>query len=297
MLPQFNQNIPSVKELWKDEKSKYRHWIVILGLGILLTTSLTLASFIMNILNASSIKADISESLNKTYKNVTEAMVNGSFQRIFIIFPAIQLFAMFTGLVLYIGGTYNSYKEKNFARLSGWPTLVVGLGAFLAFINIVQALFTGNTSSLFSSPSSLFSFISSIIFIVVYFAASAPVSRLRRVFIISERMEKMKNDPQFQAMQQQISAMLQGQGGAMGPFGPATGAAQGAAPKTGQGTPTQPGQTVTPQQPQENPTKKKLDGMTVTQLKEVAKELSISGYQSMKKQELIDAILRISNNE
>lgn len=293
MLPQFNQNVPTVKELWKDEKSKYRHWIVILGLGILITTVLTLASFILNIVDASTIKADIRESLESVYKNVTDGMVNSSFTRTFIIFPAIQLFAMIAGLVLYVGGTYNSYKEKNFARLSSWPTFVVGLGALLAVINIFQALFTGNTSSLFSSPSSLFSFITSIIFIVVYFAASAPVSRLRRVFIISERMEQMKNNPQFQAMQQQINAMLQGQGQGMGPFGPAAGSAQGTSPNA-QGAP---GQTVTPQAPQENPTKKKLNAMPVAQLREVAKELSISGYKTMKKQELIDAIIRISDNE
>lgn len=72
-------------------------------------------------------------------------------------------------------------------------------------------------------------------------------------------------------------------------FGPQAAPAQPA--------PAENGETVTPATPEVEPERKRLEGLSEAKLKKVAKELSISGSENMKKDELIEAILRVTKGD
>jgi len=130
--------------------------------------------------------------------------------------------------------------------------------------------------------------------IAVYFGASTKVVRIRRQFAISERVEQLQNDPVYQAQMKQMQNMMQNGGMQMGPMGPMS---------QPMNQPSQP--VMNPQGTQQtnntinepliSKEEKELKEMTIAQLKQVAKKLSISGTSTMKKAELIKAILRVTD--
>uniref|UniRef100_A0A2C9KQ55 Rho termination factor-like N-terminal domain-containing protein n=1 Tax=Biomphalaria glabrata TaxID=6526 RepID=A0A2C9KQ55_BIOGL len=114
------------------------------------------------------------------------------------------------------------------------------------------------------------------------------VSKIKRVFMMSARIEALKNDPAYQAAQAQMQAMQNGQmpQGTMGPFGPVMPGAVATAANP-----------VAPQVPIISKEQEKLEKMSLVDLKKVAKKLSISGSDKMEKKELIASILRVTDNK
>ena len=110
--------------------------------------------------------------------------------------------------------------------------------------------------------------------------------------MISERVEAVKNSPQYKAYMEQMEQMKNGtvSPSNMGPYGPVAA-------------------TVTPKEKTEEEIKREetkakiekrkaeLNDMTLVDLKEIAKKLSLSGYSTMKKEELIENIIRITEDE
>ena len=294
MMPNMmgmNQNIPSIKELWKDEKSKYRHWVIILAIGLIVITGLTITSFIINLVDRDNLIDQTTKDLSVIYKpNVAENMAEKAYVRTAIVFPSIISLSLIAGLIWYFVSLVDVYKHKNFAKLSGWPTLIIGVGSAISLVSLMMFVFNTNArAGMFATSGSIFAFVTKILYILIYFAASAPVSRLRKTFIVSDRVEKFKSDPNFQTMQKQMQDALKGGQMPYGAFGPVM-----ASEKSPQQNPVASNNQTTPPPNKEEIELKRLKSLSIDNLKKVAKKLSISGHSNMKKDELIEAILRIS---
>ena len=302
----IDPNLPTTKELWKNEKSKYRHWVIILAIGLLVITVLTLTSFILNLIDRDLVVKNLKDNYKETNKGVTytdqylTSWANGYFVRYTIVYTSLIIIALLAGIIWYFVSLIEVYKQKNFAKLSQWPTLIVGVGAMISFIQLASILFSREEqSSILISDASILMFSSRIIYILIYFAASAPISRVRRIFTLSDRVEKMKNDPQFQAMQRQMQNAYQSGQMPYGPFGP-VGQNQGTQAKTQAQPQSQQELDKKSQNPppkevkEQDPELERLKRLSLEKLKQVASRLSISGYKSMKKDELIEAIMRVT---
>ena len=300
-------NIPTTTELWKNEKAKYRLWMISFTIGIIIVFSLLLTSAILNIVGREGIKTALVESITKHYGGpnspaAQEALngVNKTVTMNNIAIPAIEAGLIGIGAILFVVTLFESYKKKNFAKLSGFAPLIIGIGAFMAIFQIVRLAWSHNGGT-FDNPGGIFQFINNFLLLGVYFAGSMQVSRIRRTFIASERIEKIKNSPQYQQAQAQMNAMQNGGQAPMGnPYGPmGMGTPTGAASVNKAGaTVGAPGNPI-PVTPVETISKerKALETMSVAELKKVAKKLSISGYSTMKKPELIKDILRVTSSK
>ena len=304
MLNNLN-NIPPVEELWKNEKSKYRVWILLFGIGIFLIFSLLLSSFILDLVDRPSIQQKLIDS-NESIGNMQQAW--SVFMPRFLILPIAQISILIFGLVYYITSIYNSYKMKTFARISLISTSIVSIGALLSLYNLITTFVIprgGNLGERFSTPGELFRFINYFIVIFVWISTVGQVVRIRNSFLISERAEKLKNDPRYQAF---LNGNFQQQpnSGFGFPFGfnqnPNQGfnnnTEQGAANKNPENSNASQGgknNEVKAKVSEKSANEDKLSKMTLIQLKEVAKKLSISGYEKMNKKTLIETILRVSS--
>lgn len=295
-------NVPPVKELWKNEKEKYRHWILLFGIGILVIFAMQLTSFILNMISADTIKATLQDrtndylgaSLTTAQRKTVAAEV---FTKTFLVMPIVQFSLVGLGIFYFIVTVFYSYKHHSFAKISQWATMVIGLGTFVAVYQLLQMAISKSSRIVLDNdfPGGIFQFINYFLVIGVYFGAAVKVSKIRRQFAISERVERLKNDPMFQQQMEAYKNMMQNGGMSMGPMGPMVNpqATNVNNPQLAGAKNNQTQQNIS--KPEVSKEEKELNAMSITELKQVAKELSISGYNRMKKTELIKAILRVSN--
>lgn len=289
-------DVPSVKDLWKEEKSKYRHWIVLFAIGILCLTVLSVLAMILNIIDTGKYLDDMKVNWLKDNpgKEFPEADAKQSFVAYIIVPSAIKAIALTSGTLLFIITTIKAYRIKNLAKISSWSTMIIGLAAFLAAFNLISLMWESSELKYLTNKEflgGLLTFIFNILAVLVFFTISVPVTKIRRLFYVSEKIEQLKSDPQFQAMQQQMEAMMKNGQFQPGAFGPTVGGAAMNAQPNANGNPEQ---IVTPVAPSISPERVKLESMDLDKLKKVAQKLSISGFEEMKKEEIIDAILRVS---
>lgn len=303
-------NVPTTEELWKDEKSKFRVWIILFTISIIAIFALSLTSIILNATGRGSI-IEITKKWfehNGTFKkdanipleslNIAERSWRNS-----MIINGIKIGLLAIGVVLFFSTVIDSYRHHTFEKLSKFATYIVGLSAFMGVYQLFSLIWS--KSPQFEYTEGIIEFVSWLIPVIIWVFVSLPINKIRRQFQVSSAVEKIKADPRYQEM---IKAQQTGQGpfanGGMGPMGP-------------MGPMPQPG--FTPQQPQSpmaggfkpNPVnapdlnqareltpeeKRELDlrTMTIRELRKVAKQLSISGYDEMNKSELVEAIMRVS---
>ena len=290
--------LPTIKELWKNEKSKYRQWMILFAIGVAVVFALLLTSAIFNLIG----RADIEKALNKKYNEYYAAGSSALREAIksigytvnvyYIGLPMVQAVFVGIGLILFIVTLFESYKEKNFGKISGFSTMIIGAGAFMAFFQLIRLFWShGGT---FDNPGGIFQFVNYFLLIGVYFGGSSQVSRIRRTFIMSERIAKIKASPEYQQAQQQAQAMMNGQAPTnpiANPYGPAGVGTPMGSPKV-----NATGEVVKSVEPEISKERQELEKMSVSNLKKVAKKLSISGYSTMKKPELIKSILRVTSS-
>ncbi len=320
------QDVPTTKELWKDEKSKYRHWIILFGVSLLVIFSLLLTSFILNLANENSIKqaminwaikpdgqltgnvgfnaASIQGKTNAQLLSLVSDWANNYYTRNTLTLGSIQIVIVFIGVVLYFYSIYESYKKQSFAKISKVATFVVGIGALIGFFKLFSLMTNNSNRIIFEYPEGIYEFILWFLPLLIFIFISIPLNKIRRSFQISERYEAFKNSPQYEMYKQQMDAMKNGQFnpgmngmGSMGPFGPINQPTNQAAAQPN----TQPNNS-NPNPVKKELTKKEkkhaeLSKMRIVDLKKIAKKLSISGYTSMKKTELVNAILRLTESD
>ena len=315
-------DVPTTQELWKNEKDKYRLWIVLFAVTLTFITVLAIVTFILSMINSDRVESDIRATLiRKVPKELRpgpqsdwlNAKTHGMLLQNFKIFPGVVGGLLLVGLAMYAITLIESYKRKSFSKISKWTTFVIGIEAIYGIYMLVDMVFRDNFIFFEIKPEGIILFMLYVLSVLSFLGGSFQVSKIRKQFAISERVEQIKASPQYQAMKAQMDQMqANGQGpmmnpmSGMGPMGPVS---------TPQPQPSQPikpmnaGQTTmgnkpTPVQPavkrELTPLEKqikKLSGMRMDDLKSLAKKLSISGYSIMKKNELVDNIIRITGGK
>lgn len=283
------QNVPTPKELWKNEKSKYRVWIILFGLSIL---GIFVLSLIGLILNASD-KDEVVKNLISWGKSPSSTLrfaqgvdqdiainrwANKFYRNDLIIIPSLKVTILFIGLVLYISTIIDCYRKKTFSIISKWSTFVIGAGAIIGVYQLFNIYYG---TPIFSYAYGIYNFIGYIAPILVFIFVSIPINKIRNQFLISERITKLKNSPEFKNFQEQMKNN-QNPMGVVSPF---------MNPSFNQ---TQNNNEENTKIKNNNSNLEKLKKMKIIELKTIAKKLSISGYKTMKKIELINSILRVS---
>jgi len=301
-------DVPPVKELWKKEKSQYRVWIILFGISILAILGLMVASIVLTQIGDG--KSDIVDKLHQYYsQDFKEPFAKNKAIQDFnwnqTVMPSIMVGMISIGAMLFLTTVIKSYQKQNFAFISSWATFSVGMGAMIGFVQLMRQAWVPHLVTPLNTTGGIMMFTAYILFIVIWLMTSTPLVKIRREFQMSMRIEAIKNDPRYQStMTNGAAGMQQGPFG-MGPMGPLGGQAMGTPqqPQTQQ-QPNQSAESST-QQPQgvqpvqkskKDKRKQVLENMTVAELKKVASELSISGRNEMKKAELIEAIMRISED-
>ncbi len=284
------QNVPTPQELWKNEKSKYRVWIILFGLSIFGILALSLVGLILNASNKTEVIQNLinwgnSPSSTLRFAKGVDADIaidnwaNRFYRNDLIITPSLKVTVLFIGFVLYISTIIDCYRKKTFSVISKWSTFVIGLGAIIGVYQLFNIYYG---TPIFSYAYGIYNFIGYIAPILVFIFVSVPINRIRNQFLISERVTKLKNSPEFKNLQEQM--------------------------KSGQ-TPISPlspfinpsfNQTQSSNEQNKidkNSNLEKLKKLKIVELKAIAKKLSISGYNTMKKEELIDSILRVSGEK
>lgn len=286
------QNVPTTKELWKNEKSKYRVWIVLFGLSILAILVLSLVGLILNSSNKGEVINNLiswgkSPSSNLRFAQGVDQEIainnwaNRFYRNDLIITPSIKVTILFIGLVLYISTIIDCYRKKTFSVISKWSTFVIGVGAI---IGVYQLFTLYNGTPIFSYAYGIYNFIGYIAPILVFIFVSVPINKIRNQFLISERITKLKNSPEFKNFQNQ----MKNNQNPMASISPFINPAFNQTPKTNDENEAN---------VNNNSNFQKLKKMKIIELKAIAKKLSISGYNMMKKDELIDSILRVSGEK
>lgn len=287
-------NVPTTKDLWKNEKQKYRHWMILFGIGLLAVFAFYSIGFIINLIEKQSIMTKLVEHYKDLNSKNPEQMANSFWVQNFVIFPSFIISSLFIGIILYIVTIIKSYLKHSFAHFSMWLIYIVGFGALFSFINLVTIL--SDVNFWMQWTGSIFILITLILFIVFYFTTATKVSRIRRQFAYSEYIQKLRSDERFMKFQQNLqNSMYQtGNSPISNPFGPqilnpqSEGIQQNKA--INQNVPI-------PIDIKMHKQYTKLSAMALDKLKEIGKKLSISGAESMQKDELIETIIRVSKKD
>ena len=281
------------EQLWEEDHKTFYWWIGALFLSLTVIIGFLIAMLVifvndrdqiaklwLNDLNNSSSSGSLN---NKEYVD-TQLTVELVKQ----IFYLITFSASF-GL---LGFTFfKSIKAKTFANLSSLPTGIIFFLSFLTFFDFLNLLVVrGNisfNSFLKYSNYFIFSFIVvKVIYIMVWFLVSRNVSLIRRLFTRAETLEKMEtffaNHPEAEAMRNQGYGFPNNQAAAN---------SQAANPEIN----NRPNNS--PKSAKENdPIYQRLISLDEKGLHQVAKQLSISGYDTMDKNELTNVIYLIYKN-
>ena len=274
--------VPTIKELWEKERSEHRPWMILFGIGLLVVLALMIASLIVALVSKSEIISSQEDYYRQTDSSLSEIGVEQKAYKYFlmkVIFPSVASLLISISLILYAHSLYVSYKSKSFEHISGLPLTVMTIGFFYSSVQIITDLisFSGSTSG----TSGILSFISPYVFVAIYIFVGSKVSKIRNEFKRSSFVEK--NPQMFGNVQQGMSPMPNN------PF-VNTRNAQFNKPVN-----IQENEVVAPTQEQER--LEKLKAMSKNQLEILAKKLSISGFETMNKDSLIQTIIRISKND
>ncbi len=285
MNPFFQANTPTTKEMWKNEPNKYRQWIILFGISMIIFLTLTLIGLILVFMNKDSLHTSITNSLENS-KNSKGDPSKVATQRIifsFIAIPIIMIVMTIASTGLYGITLLNSYKEQTFSKLSG-PAIY--LPQFIGMFSLFGAIFSsynvismveGNVGAILSIVAQYFS--------IILLVFAWQVSKIRKTFIHIERMEALKKSPEFQQMQEQMKTFFNA-------------AQSGQTPSSAYGpTPETPKAKVKESDAQLNdaPEVVELKKLKKAELIEIANKLSISGSDKMSKDELVATIVRVTN--
>ncbi|MCI8283394.1 hypothetical protein FEF31_01635 [Mesomycoplasma hyopneumoniae] len=267
--PFGNKKIPSVAELWKNEKKQYRIWIFTYPILLALLAILLGVQIILNF----------------------------DSKRIELILSILSI--LFTGATLffYIISLFISYKEKDFASLGNRSFFVNLIGFSLSLISILHSTVSMIKDLKKDDKYFILILVIQIIlvglvfFLIPYFYTRVlkikSIFRLSHSIIIFEKqINELKNDPQTYSKYMDIFNM-----------------AQNNPHQTNQNNTTNPSDLNVDNEINNTKTEKPisktekiriaLEKLPLTNLYEIAKKLEISGYQDLKKQELIELLIRI----
>lgn len=266
--PFGNKKIPTVEELWKNEKKQYRIWIFTYPVLLFLLVALLGVQLFLN-------------------------FDTKSLARVFSI-----LSILFTGATLsfYLVSLFISYREKDFASIGNRSFLVT----FVAFMSASLSIIISTVSMVSDLKPENENFVAilviqiilfGLVFILIpYFYSKVlkikSIFRLSRSIIVFEKqISELKKDPQAFSKFMNIFDLSEEN-------------IKNINININNGSSTN-DNTNSEEQTKKKPAsksekiKKALEKLALSNLHEIAQKLEISGYQDLKKPELIDLLTRI----
>ncbi len=267
-----------VSELWENEK-KYRVWIISFIVSLFVLFSLYLSVTII---------CYVYSDFMITYFikiKIKDPKIFFRQNTIILIFMTIFLFL---SLIYFTYSVFNSYKIKSFEKLDTISSFFLGFVSFFSFSNLVQQFIYG-FNLISGNWIMVLVFILPFLIIPVWLLVSREIKKIKRLFFIAKRQEE-------------LNAFYEANGGQYGanqvapnqfPFGFPFQQNQNTKPVNSKNTID-----ATSSQEFEKKAQRqtKLQLMTVSQLRKLADKLSISGNKDMKKPELINIILMVSQS-
>ena len=284
MNPFFQADTPTTKEMWKNEPNKFRQWIILLGISLIVFLALTIAGLALVLADRDTLHASIEKAAANT--NGISDPSKAATQKIilsFIAAPAIMMVMTMVSIGLYASTLIKSYKSKTFSKLSG---AAIFLPELIGMFSLFGAIWSSwNLITIVDKHPGALLTIASQYFSVVLLVFAWQVSRIRKTFIHIERIEILKKSPEFQQMQAQMKSFVDA-------------AQKGQTPSSAYG-PTSNAQPAdikeTSAEVKEAPEVTELKKLKIEELREIASKLSISGSSKMSKDELVSTIIRVTN--
>lgn len=279
------------EQLWEEDHKTFYWWIGALFLSLTVIIGFLIAMLVIFVNDRDQIAKLWLDDLNSA--NPSVASKNKEFVNTRIIAELVKLIGnliAFSASFGLLGFTFfKSIKTKTFANLSSLPTGIIFFLTFFNFLSLFDPLIDGVGFNAYLKYSNYYIFsiiVIKVIYILVWFLVSRNVSLIRRLFTRAETLEKMEtffaNHPEAEAMRNQGYGFPNNQAGANSQ----------AANSEINNRPNS-----SPKSAKENdPIYQRLISLDEKGLHQVAKQLSISGYDAMEKNELINVIYLIYKN-
>ena len=267
------------EQLWEEDHKTFYWWIGALFVSLLIIITILITMLVIFIADKDIILKQQVEwimqspnnnngsSIEQVTKKV-EAFINGEIAWQ-VIFIAVFLCAL--GLLTY--SFWKCLKSKTFSVLSSLPTGIVFFLSFSSFLNFITLI--GQSISDFLSLSNYYIFnfiVIKIIYLLVWFFVSRNVAIIRRLFVRLENIEKFES-----VIGKKIYEDVTGDNSQSNPAATTSKATSNV-------------------KKEDDPIYQRLSSLEEKGLHQIAKELSISGYDSMDKTELLNTIYSIYKN-
>ena len=264
-------------QLWDQDRRTFFWWIASFMVGLVVIISVLLAA--IGILSAD--RAVIIEAIKTSLETTGRPPANPGDEAtrqwgIGLGTQVVYLAIFVTALISLALSFQKSLKKKSFAALSMMPTAIVFVMSVSSFVDFIVATFNGISiadSLKISSFYIISLFVIKIVYLLVWFFVSRNVALIRRIFL------KVEFDEHRSRFFQNADVFTSGTASAATGFNAAATSANPAAARSeGNGT---------------DPTYQRLEALDKKQLDQIAKQLSISGYETMARAELIKVIYGI----
>ena len=267
------------EQLWEEDHKTFYWWIGALFVSLLIIITILITMLVIFIADKDIILKQQVEwimqspnnnngsSIEQVTKKV-EAFINGEIAWQ-VIFIAVFLCAL--GLLTH--SFWKCLKSKTFSVLSSLPTGIVFFLSFSSFLNFITLI--GQSISDFLSLSNYYIFnfiVIKIIYLLVWFFVSRNVAIIRRLFVRLENIEKFES-----VIGKKIYEDVTGDNSQSNPAATTSKATSNV-------------------KKEDDPIYQRLSSLEEKGLHQIAKELSISGYDSMDKTELLNTIYSIYKN-
>ena len=266
------------EQLWEEDHKTFYWWIGALFVSLLIIITILITMLSIFIADKDVILKQqvewIMQSPNNNGASIeqvtkkTEGFINGEIAWQ-VIFIAVFLCAL--GLLTH--SFWKCLKSKTFSVLSALPTGIVFFLSFSSFLNFITLI--GQSISDFLSLSNYYIFnfiVIKIIYLLVWFFVSRNVAIIRRLFVRLENIEKFES-----VIGKKIYEDVTGDNSQSNPAATTSKATSNV-------------------KKEDDPIYQRLSSLEEKGLHQIAKELSISGYDSMDKTELLNTIYSIYKN-
>lgn len=263
------------EQLWEEDHKTFYWWIGALFVSLLVIIAILITMLSIFIVDK---KIIFEKQVEWTQQNSTATLeeirraVNTSIN-IDIVVQVLFIVVFMCALGLLIHSFWKSLKSKTFSTLSVLPTGIVFFLGFSSFFNFISLIGQSISELLELSNYYILNFIViKIVYLLVWFLVSRNVAIIRRLFIRLENIEK------FESV---IGKKIY----------------EDAATDTSQSNPTTTSSKTTSNvKKEDDPIYQRLSSLEEKGLHQIAKELSISGYDIMDKTELLNTIYSIYKN-
>lgn len=261
-------------QLWDEDHKTFYLWIISFIVGLSIIVGIYISAIVLFVLDRDRIIQKFTEISSNSSNNPTHSSniaYNG-----FLGQEIMKLAIIFSALVTLVISFVKGIKAKSFAVISFWPTFLMFILTFYSFISLIFLPINGIniTASFNTSPSFIIFFSLNFAYLLVYFISSRNVALIRSIFLKVQFIEATKNANLFSNGTFDASSSV-----GNGPFEQMHDARVHTEHSK--------------QAMEEDVTFKRLNALNKKQLDSIAKQLSISGYETMDKKELLKIIYSI----